>query len=101
MARSVASPRSDRDAGVLGAAPGAADAAANTEGTAGRAAAAVARRRGPRPRTVLAIASIGASVAFVDATIVNIAFPSIRESFLHETISSLSLVLHAYIHVFA
>src|SRR5581483_3044404 len=34
------------------------------------------RRRGPEPRTVLAIASIGASVALLDATIVNIAFPS-------------------------
>ena len=31
-------------------------------------------RRRPSPRTVLAIASLGAAVAFVDATIVNIAF---------------------------
>src|SRR5579862_4182798 len=31
-----------------------------------------ATRRGPSPRVVLAIASLGASVAFVDATIVNI-----------------------------
>ena len=37
--------------------------------------------RGPSPRTVLAIASLGASVAFVDATIVNIAFPDIGRSF--------------------
>ena len=35
------------------------------------------RRRGPEPRVVLAIASLGAAVAFIDATIVNIAFPSI------------------------
>jgi hypothetical protein len=30
---------------------------------------------------VLAIASLGAAVAFVDATIVNIAFPDIERSF--------------------
>lgn len=62
---------------------------------------AAAPRRGPRPRTVLAIASIGASVAFVDATIVNIAFPSIRHSFPAAPISSLSWVLNAYNIVFA
>ena len=39
------------------------------------------RRRGPPPRTVLAIASLGAAMAFVDATIVNIAFPDIARSF--------------------
>src|SRR5205807_4980846 len=35
------------------------------------------RRLRPSPRKVLAIASLGAAVAFVDATIVNIALPSI------------------------
>ena len=39
------------------------------------------RRRGPQPRTVLAIASLGAAMAFVDATIVNIAFPDIARSY--------------------
>jgi NTE family protein len=58
-------------------------------------------RRRVAPRTVLAIASIGASVAFVDATIVNIAFPSIERSFLGTPISSLSWVLNAYNIVFA
>src|SRR6476469_1930275 len=59
------------------------------------------RRRGPEPRTVLAIASLGAAVAFVDATIVNIAFPNIARSFPGTPISSLSWVLNAYNIVFA
>jgi NTE family protein len=63
-------------------------------------AAPIARRRST-PRTVLAIASLGASVAFVDATIVNIAFPNIALSFRGTSISSLSWVLNAYNIVFA
>src|SRR6478752_4071415 len=59
------------------------------------------RRRGPEPRTVLAIASLGAAVAFIDATIVNIAFPDIARSFPGTSISSLSWVLNAYNIVFA
>ena len=58
-------------------------------------------RRGPSPQTVLAIASLGAAVAFVDATIVNIALPNIRQSFTGTSISSLSWVLNAYNIVFA
>ncbi|HEY4427140.1 MAG TPA: MFS transporter [Solirubrobacteraceae bacterium] len=58
-------------------------------------------RRGPSSRTVLAIASLGASVAFVDATIVNIAFPDIARSFRGTPISSLSWILNAYNIVFA
>jgi EmrB/QacA subfamily drug resistance transporter len=60
-----------------------------------------ARRRGPSPVTVLVIASLGAAVAFVDATIVNIAFPNIAKSFPGTSISSLSWVLNAYNIVFA
>jgi NTE family protein len=60
-----------------------------------------ARQRGPAPRTVLAVASLGAAVAFVDATIVNIAFPNIALSFRGTSISSLSWVLNAYNIVFA
>ncbi len=60
-----------------------------------------ARRRGPSPRTVLAVASLGAAVAFVDATIVNIAFPNVARSFPGTSISSLSWVLNAYTIVFA
>ncbi len=59
------------------------------------------RRRGPAPRVVLAIASLGAAVAFIDATIVNIAFPNIGKSFPGTSISSLSWVLNAYNIVFA
>ncbi len=59
------------------------------------------RRRGPAPRTVLAIASLGCAVAFIDATIVNIAFPSIESSFKGSSISSLSWILNAYNIVFA
>ncbi|HXW59813.1 MAG TPA: MFS transporter [Solirubrobacteraceae bacterium] len=59
------------------------------------------RRLAPSPRRVLAIASLGAAVAFVDATIVNIAFPSIERSFRGTSIESLSWVLNAYNIVFA
>jgi len=58
-------------------------------------------RRRPSPRTVLAIASLGGAVAFVDATIVNIAFPNIARSFPGTSISTLSWVLNAYNIVFA
>lgn len=69
--------------------------------TAGLGGAPSAHRRSPSPRTVLAIASLGAAVAFVDATIVNIAFPNIARSFRGTSISSLSWVLNAYNIVFA
>ena len=58
-------------------------------------------RRRPSPRIVLAIASLGAAVAFVDATIVNIAFPDIARSFPGTSISALSWILNAYNIVFA
>src|SRR6516165_12394456 len=57
--------------------------------------------RRPSPRTVLAIASLGGAVAFVDATIVNIALPNIAHSFPGTSISTLSWVLNAYNIVFA
>ncbi len=52
-------------------------------------------------RTVLVVASFGAFLAFLDATIVNVAFPSIQRSFPTESISSLSWILNAYNIVFA
>ena len=58
-------------------------------------------RRGPSAQLVLAIASLGAAVAFIDATIVNIALPDISRSFRGTSISSLSWVLNAYNIVFA
>lgn len=55
----------------------------------------------PAPHTVLAVASMGVAFAFVDATIVNIALPSIAASLRGTPISSLSWVLNAYNVVFA
>jgi MFS family permease len=46
--------------------------------------------------TVLAVASIGAFLAFLDTTVVNVAFPSIRASFGGARIGELSWVLNAY-----
>src|SRR5581483_10177536 len=68
-----------------------AEAEANTAQPDGR----VARRVVP-PRTTLLIASIGVFMAFVDATVVNIAFPNIRQSFPTASLSDLSWVLNAY-----
>jgi NTE family protein len=50
---------------------------------------------------VLLVAAFGAFLAFLDATIVNVAFPSIRESFPGTSIGGLSWVLNAYNVVFA
>ncbi|HEU0316786.1 MAG TPA: MFS transporter, partial [Solirubrobacteraceae bacterium] len=58
-------------------------------------------RRAPSPKTVLAVSSLGVFVAFVDATIVNIAFPDMARSFPDTSISGLSWVLNAYNIVFA
>src|SRR5215207_9562074 len=53
------------------------------------------------PSRVLLVASFGAFLAFLDATIVNVAFPSIIESFPDTSIGELSWVLNAYNIVFA
>jgi len=58
-------------------------------------------RRKPSPSTVLAIASLGGAVAFIDSTVVNIAFPDIARSFSGTSLSTLSWVLNAYNIVFA
>src|SRR5215213_6030682 len=58
-------------------------------------------RRTPTPRAVLGVASLGVFMAFVDATIVNIAFPDIERDFHGTPISELSWVLNAYNIVFA
>ncbi|MDA8435151.1 MAG: DHA2 family efflux MFS transporter permease subunit [Actinomycetales bacterium] len=61
-----------------------------------------ARPKGRVPhRTVLLVASFGAFLAFLDATIVNVAFPSIQRSFPESSISELSWILNAYSIVFA
>ena len=66
----------------------------------------VASQRPPSQRRrsrngALAVASLGALLAFVDATIVNVAFPSIRESFPGSSLEALSWVLNVYNIVFA
>jgi EmrB/QacA subfamily drug resistance transporter len=50
---------------------------------------------------VLVVSSLAAFMAFLDATIVNVAFPSIRGSFPHVSQSWLSWVLNGYNIVFA
>ena len=45
---------------------------------------------------VLLVAALGAFLAFLDVTIVNVAFPNIRESFPGTSIGELSWVLNAY-----
>src|SRR5438067_875596 len=54
-----------------------------------------------RLRAVLVVCSLAAFMAFLDATIVNVAFPSIQRSFPHVARSWLSWVLNAYNIVFA
>ncbi|MFL5825509.1 MAG: MFS transporter, partial [Thermoleophilaceae bacterium] len=58
-------------------------------------------RRIVSPRSVLAVAALGAGLAFIDATIVNVAFPDIEKSFKGTSISTLSWVLNAYNICFA
>jgi NTE family protein len=53
------------------------------------------------PRAVLAVAVLGTFMAFVDATIVNIAVPNIHHDFGGSQLSSVSWVLNAYNIVFA
>ena len=59
------------------------------------------KRRQPSPTSVLLVAAFGAFLAFLDSTIVNIAFPAIQRYFHHSDISSLSWVLNAYNIAFA
>jgi EmrB/QacA subfamily drug resistance transporter len=58
------------------------------------------QRRAPTSSAVLLIAAFGAFLAFLDSTIVNVAFPSIRASFPHSPTSTMSWVLNAYNIVF-
>jgi NTE family protein len=58
----------------------------------------VARRS---PNTVLAVAALGVFMAFVDATVVNIAFPQIARDFHGAGIASLQWVVNGYNIVFA
>ena len=53
------------------------------------------------PMAAVGVAAFGAFLAFMDSTVVNVAFPNIRASFPHVTVSTLSWVLNAYNVVFA
>ena len=59
------------------------------------------RRRAVTPTTVLLVSSLGVFMAFIDATIVNVAFPDIRQSFPDAGLGSLSWILNSYNVVFA
>jgi NTE family protein len=54
------------------------------------------RERGSNRWVVLGVTALGAFMAFMDVTIVNVAFPSIIEAFPHVTLAGLSWVLNAY-----
>ena len=58
-------------------------------------------RRALRPAAVLAVGSASSFLVYLDATIVNIAFPDVRESFTGSTLAGLSWILSAYAIVFA
>ena len=60
-----------------------------------------AGRRVASRSAVLGVASLGVVLAFVDATIVNVAFPDIREDFDNAGLDELSWILNAYNIVFA
>ncbi|MFL5927717.1 MAG: MFS transporter [Gaiellaceae bacterium] len=59
------------------------------------------RRQEIRPVTVVLIASLGMFMAFVDHTVVSVAFPNLLRSFPDAALSSLSWVISAYNIVFA
>jgi EmrB/QacA subfamily drug resistance transporter len=56
---------------------------------------------GPRPGAVLVVCSLATFLAFLDVTIVNIAFPAITRSFGSASLADLSWVFGAYNIVFA
>lgn len=58
-------------------------------------------RRQPSSAAVLLVASFGAFLAFLDSTIVNIAFPDIQRSFPTYDLGGLSWILNGYNIVFA
>src|SRR3954462_13658360 len=58
-------------------------------------------KRLDRRLQVLLVTSAAMFMAFLDVTIVNVAFPSIREEFPEASVAGLSWVLNAYNIVFA
>jgi NTE family protein len=72
-----------------------------TPRVAGSSAAQARARRVSKPTAVLAVAVLGSSMAFVDASSVNIAIPNIAHRFTGSHLSNVSWVLNAYSIVFA
>src|SRR5437763_759439 len=93
--------RPGADAAISPVVTGPATVVGERRGEAATVAARRSQRRRTAPRTVLAVAALGSAVAFIDATIVNIALPSIERSFPGTSISSISWSLNAYNIVFA
>jgi EmrB/QacA subfamily drug resistance transporter len=63
--------------------------------------AAAARRVGRRPQVVFAVTALGAFMASLDLSIVNVAFPALQRSFPHDSRATLAWVITAYTIVFA
>ena len=61
----------------------------------------IVSRRDVHPYTVVLIASLGMFMAFVDHTVVSVAFPNLLQSFPDAGLGSLSWVISAYNIVFA
>ena len=61
----------------------------------------IATPRSGGSRLVLAVASLAAFMAFLDTTIVNIAFPALQRAFAQPRAASISWVLNSYNIVFA
>ena len=61
----------------------------------------IGANRRTAPSRVLAVAAAGAGLAFVDATIVNVAFPDMQADFTGTSLGALSWILNAYNIVFA
>ncbi len=59
------------------------------------------RLRRPSPTVMVAVAAFGAFLAFIDSTVVNVAFPNLETSFPRTGVAGLSWVLNAYNIVFA
>ncbi|MDC8981943.1 DHA2 family efflux MFS transporter permease subunit [Mycobacterium marinum] len=81
--------------------PGATPARTHLAGHARKGFANLTHRRQPSSAAVLLVAAFGAFLAFLDSTIVNIAFPDIQKSFPSYDLGSLSWILNAYNIVFA
>src|SRR5260370_5706785 len=101
MTRTTAASATDRDAWAAASPDGDTASAGRRRLRAGRPPAPLTRRRQPSSTAVLLVAAFGAFLAFLDSTIVNIAFPAIQRYFHNSDIGSLSWVLNAYNIAFA